>query len=359
MKIGVNSRIYQSSNSGIQYSIKMLYKSLISSDKNNEYIFFQTSDNKRIGKTRILNLKVFPFSSALFDLFLINILLKREKLDIFHGPSNILPFFKLKKVKYLLTVHDLSSILFKKNHSHLFNLFFFWGIWKSLSNADIIVTPSQSTKKDIINIYKIPEEKIKVVYWGVNKFYFNKSKIKRIVNDKYFFSLTTHSKRKNIMTILKVFAANKHLKKFKYVIAGLVSVNQLVNLRKEIERLRLTGRVLILGYVTEKQLKNLYENAEFFIYPSFYEGFGFPVLEAMICKCPVITSNNSSLVEITPNDDWLIDPYDIENISVKIDRLLSLAKKERLKLVNNNYDFAKNFTWEKTAKKYLNIFKVV
>lgn len=152
---------------------------------------------------------------------------------------------------------------------------------------------------------------------------------------------------------------SKHneLKKYKYVIAGIIDENQLIELNDIIKKLGLINNVVIWGYASEDQLKNFYQNAEFFIFPSFYEGFGFPVLEAMACKCPVITSNNSSLIEIMPNKNWLVDPYNLEDIFDKMSKIIKLEKEERKELINANWEFSKKFSWRKTGEEYANLFK--
>ena len=355
MKIGVNSRIYQNENTGIPYYIECLYKKLLKIDKSNRYIFFQIQRNKTIGKTKTINLPNNNLSTFLFDNFLINNLIDNEKIDIFHGPAHILPFFKNKNIKYLLTVHDLSFLTLKNNQFLLFNLYYRYVIPRALKNADIIIADSRNTKEDIRRFYHIADNKIKVIYLGVNDIYFSLKKTKRLITDRYFLSLTTHPKRKNILRILEILARNKNLSDYKYVIAGLIKGEQLSSLKKKVKELNLENRVVVFGYATEEGLKNLYQNAEFFIYPSFYEGFGLPILEAIACKCPVIASNTSSIPEIYPDKNWLINPYNQDDISNKIDKMITLSKSERNCLIEKNYNFSKRFTWEETAQNYLRL----
>jgi len=355
MKIGVNSRIYQNSKTGIPNFIECLYKKILEVDKKNQYVFFQTDDTKKIGLTKKVKLPNSLFGIFLFDNFLINQLIESEKINVFHGPANILPFFRKKKVKYLLTVHDLSFLLFPQNYSRLFNLYYKYFVERSLDNADVIVTDSKSTKNDIKKFYRIPDNKIKVIYLGVNNAFFKANKKKRLIKDKYFFSVK-YSKRKNTLSILKAMVKNEKLLEYKFVIAGLRTEHQLKKLKEKVKELHLENNVILFGYATERELISLYQNAEFFIYPSFYEGFGFPVLEAMACKCPVITSDNSSLREITPDKEWLVDPYNLNDISNKINKMLSLSKEERSELIQKNYNFAQKFTWERTVREYIKIF---
>jgi len=358
MKIGVNSRIYQEKSGGIQYYIERLYKKCLEIDRENHYIFFQSNKLKKIGDTRVFNTLRGSLGSLLFDNFLVNKLIDNEEIDIFHGPANILPIFKKKGVRYIVTIHDLYFLVFPEDVSFLFNLYFKISVKRSLRNADIIVADSQSTKKDIVIFYKIPENKIKVIYPGIGNIYFNSSeKRKRLVQEKYFFSVTTHPIRKNILSVLEAMKKNDKLKDIKYVIAGIITSNQQKELEIKIENLKLEDRVVLVGYVTEEQLISLYQNAEFFILAPFYDGFSFPVVEAMASKCPVITSNNSALIELIPDHRWLVDPYDVNDISNKINQILDLSFKERQNLIDQNYRFAQQFTVENTAKEMLNIFK--
>ena len=122
-------------------------------------------------------------------------------------------------------------------------------------------------------------------------------------------------------------------------------------LTRQVRELGLESQVKFFGYATEEQLYSLYAFAEFFIYPSFYEGFGIPVLEAMACHCPVITSNTSSLTELTPDPKWLVEPGSVTSIASKMRQLVRLPIHERKRLVDQNYHFAKQFTWERTAQR--------
>lgn len=357
MNIGVNSRIFQNSNSGIPNFIEHMYKTLLHSDKKNTYTFFQTNLNKTLGETDLLPLPQNTLSAAIFDNFLLTWRILNKNITVLHAPANILPAFLPKKVKCVLTIHDLSSLIFPKNHSKVFNLYYKYSVGRSLKRADIIVSDSQNTKEDIKRFYNIPDEKIKVIYLGVNKSFIESREKQRLVKKKYFFSLTTHPKRKNIVSILEILHKYEEFKNYAYVIAGLIEPEQRRDLEQQIKMLGLERQVVIYGYASDQDLVNLYHNAAFFIYPSFYEGFGFPVVEAMMSNCPVITSNNSSLKEITPDKQWLVDPYDISDIYKKMKAIISLNPSARRKLIKKNYLFAKHFTWERCAKEYLEIFQ--
>jgi glycosyltransferase involved in cell wall biosynthesis len=355
VRIGVNSRMYQQTNIGIPYYIKCLYEKLITSHAEYDYVFFQTDTNKTIGPTCVFNGPKTGIYGGLFDLLFVLFLIKKERINIFHGPSNILPLFKLKNVRYILTVHDLSFLFFPNNHSKLFQIYYKYGLKISLKNADEIIAVSNNTKNDIIKYFNINKDKIKVIYPGVNSTLLEYKEEQRLVSNKYFFSITTHPVRKNILSIIKLLAIKPDLKKYVYVVAGLFESTQLEILKDLINKYKLEDNVIIWGYATEQELVNLYKNSEFFIYPSFYEGFGFPIVEAMSCKTLVITSNNSSMKELLPNKDYLVDPYNIDDIYSKMRYALDRTPAERNADIESNYIFSSRFNWTSTANKFIRL----
>ena len=125
-----------------------------------------------------------------------------------------------------------------------------------------------------------------------------------------------------------------------------------------INDLEITKNVKILGYISKKELASLYKFAEFFIYPSFYEGFGIPVVDALNLCCPVITSNISCLPEVVPEGyDFLVDPYSISDIRIKMENMIKLSESEKKNLIEKNLNFAKKFAWQNTAKQTLEVYK--
>jgi glycosyltransferase involved in cell wall biosynthesis len=198
-----------------------------------------------------------------------------------------------------------------------------------------------------------------VIPLGVSECFLRQENIgtERLIREEYFFSLTTHPRRKNIHSVLTVLARSTTLQNLKYVIAGLMPDAYLQELKREINDLRLNDKVILFGYATEAQLKNLYQHAAFFVYPSFYEGFGFPILESMACGTPVIASGTSSMSEIMPQAEWRINPHDLDDLQNKMEKMLDVSGSHREELIKQNLEFSKNFTWNKTALQYLNLYK--
>ena len=356
MKIGVNSRIYQNSESGIPYYVKLLYANILKIDDINDYIFFQTNRTKVLGNTRTISLPNNLLGNSFFDSLLVNSLSARENIDVFHGTSFSLPLVRDTNVRYVLTIHDLAFLTFPEFYSRIYKTYFGFIVKRSLQNADTVVCDSECTRRDVLNFFNIPENKVKTVLLGVNETFLNITRKKSLINERYFFSITTHPKRKNILRVLKAMSASKLLREMKYVVAGLISKRHLEELFVVISDLNLQNNVIIRGYVSEEELISLYQNAEFMVYPSLYEGFGFPILEAMASYCPVISSNTSSLVELNSQVKWQINPDDTEEIMDKMERMSILSIEERSMLISANRKFAENFRWHKTANEMINIF---
>jgi len=361
MKIIVNTRLVVEKFTGIQNYIESLYGEILRIDKKNSYKFVQSSPNKKIGDTEIIKTPRGTFFNALFDCFLMNRILRKNnnRNIIFHGTSFVLPFYKLKNVKYVLTIYDLNFKVLPQKYFTFFN--FYYGIFlkRSLINADKIIAISECTKRDIINFYNVPADKIIVTYLAGNVFFdVCDKKVERIYGEKYFLAVTTHPIRKNTMSVIKALAKSNILRKYKFVITGSISHEQKQEIFRLAKKLKVHNNIRLMGHVSREDLLSLYNHAEFFVYPSFYEGFGLPVLEAMMAKCPVIVSNVSCLPEVViKNYQYLVDPYSIDDIRKKMEDMAMLPRSERKKLVLKNYVFSKNFSWEKCAKKTISIFK--
>lgn len=354
--IFVNSRLYEVNGTGIPNYIKSLYSEIEKKDHMNSYTFLQTGRQKTLGVTKI-NGKSTYFGAVAFDLFqVVGLIPSNNEPVILHGASNILPLRKPKNAKFVVTIHDLAFLRYPQYQSKAFNIYYKFAVKRALKLADIVVAVSRNTMRDIVDLYHTPPEKIRVIYPGISQPFITSEKYKRLIPERYFLSICTHPKRKNIISVLDAMASNSNIQDLKYVIAGHMSQNHREELQEKIHSSGLDGRVIIYGYAEEGELVSLYQNAEFFIYPSFYEGFGFPVLEAMSLGCPVITSNNSSLTEITPDRKWLIDPLSIDDISEAMSRMAQLSSDERSRLIEANSMHAANFRWSTAATDMIELF---
>ncbi len=361
MRVGVNSRLFQYADTGISIFIKSLYKNIINNSKVNydNLFFFQTNLNKKIGKTKKINTK-FLSSDILFDLYQINDLIKKYNIDIFHGPSNILPLTKQKRTKYALTIHDLSFLTLPKLNNFFFRNYYKVMVGESIRRADLVICDSESTKNDVLNFYQHRNYDLEVIPLAIEKNkYQNIKSLKNPINNEYILTLCTHPKRKNIKNILTAYSKSSLRYRYKFILAGYIEKVAIDDFRKLIKNLKIENNVIITGFIDEKELEAYYRYASFFIYASFYEGFGLPILEAMHFKVPILTSNISSMTEFNIPKEFLVNPYDVIDITKKMDFVNQLTKKSLSIVTKKNYEYSKNFSWDKTAQLYINAFKKI
>jgi glycosyltransferase involved in cell wall biosynthesis len=291
--------------------------------------------------------------------------LKKYPLDIVHDPYELGPFTFSQSFRKVITVHDLTPLLFPS--------LFKWGdvmlhrllLKKTINKADRIITDSYHSQKDLMEYLDVPKEKIEVIYLGKDES-FKPLKLKEITNVKEKYSLPTQfilsvgglHPIKNIPRLLKAFyLAQKDGLEHKLVIVGGV-VDKTEDIFNTIKVLGLEEEVIFTGTIPHNDLIGLYNAADLFTYPCLYAGFGFPPLEAMSCGTPVITSSTSSLPEVAGDAAVLINPYETREIAKAINEVLS-DKKVMKTLIKNGFKRAEMFNWRKTAEETLEVYKQV
>lgn len=285
--------------------------------------------------------------------------------DLYHITNQNLSFLKL--TPKIVTCHDLIQYLFAPTPFHRLHAEL---SHSGLKNAEFVITVSHSTKKDLIKFYSMPEERIKVIYEGIDHGHFYKREKTSSLYQmfglspqyKYILHLSMEVATKNVAGIIQAFAklAKEYgLNDVKLIKAGVPKYQQdrkrNLNL---IKKLRLEESVIFLDYIPEKDLPSLYGATDLFVFPSFYEGFGFPVLEAMACGTPVITSNTSSLPEVVGDAGVMVDPYDVDALAKAMyDVLTNKALSEEM--IHKGVERAKIFTWEKCAEETLKVYEEI
>ncbi|MBU0597363.1 glycosyltransferase family 4 protein [Patescibacteria group bacterium] len=374
MKIGIDCRTILNpklgEGAGVGHYTYYLVKNLIKIDKKNQYILFfdwRFRDMKEF-ESKNVKVKNFPFSQYnkflpfAYSHMLISAYLIKENLDIFHSPVSSLPLTYPKKS--LVTVHDLAIY---KNPAWFPSQIFSTKLLvpQSLRKADKIIAVSQSTRKDLKDIFNVPAKKMKVIYEGTvvkkvpvkSRHLDGHKKFKIWPN--YIFFVGTLEPRKNVQNIIRAYKklidGKQGFQKYQLVLAGSKGYKneQVFN---EIKTLKLAKQVKYIGYITHNQKMDLLRKATCFIFPSSYEGFGLPVVEAMALGTPVITSNVSSLPEVASQAALLVDPEKELDIAKALKRLLSnKALQESLK--KKGLQRAKEFTWEKCAKETIKVYE--
>jgi glycosyltransferase involved in cell wall biosynthesis len=276
--------------------------------------------------------------------------------DIYHFlrpiaiPTNL-------KGKMIVTILDMIPQLFPKTISG-----FEYNIFKTALNLiqkmnPHIITISQSAKNDILNYFDFDESNIDVVPCGIDKTIIGEKQSVSKYPYPYFYYVGSIEHRKNILRILEAFetTAEKYAD-VRLILSGSRTVYQ--DIDEAINTHKYRDRIILTGYASEEEKNNLLTNATAFLFPSLYEGFGLPVLEAMACGCPVITSNVSSLPEVTGDAGILIDPTSTEQLSFQMERVL-LSPSLQSDLRKKGIERAKLFTWDRTAELTEQVYKKV
>ncbi len=262
------------------------------------------------------------------------------------------------KIPQAVVIHDLTTFKYPdhlgKKLSHYFNR----QTLQACTLAAKIIAISKSTKNDLIDILKIPENKIEVIYPGQNKFPEMAATLPAgLKNQGYILAVGTLEPRKNLTGLLEAYALlpPSLSEKYPLVIAGGKGWNagKIFDL---VSGLHLEDKTKFLGFISDKTLARLYHEAALFVYPSLYEGFGLPVLEAQSFGVPVVTSNVSSLPEVVGESGILVDPHDLQALTSAIQRLLE-NKTEAQKLGEKGLKQAKKFSNEISARKVSQILK--
>ena len=335
-------------------------------DSNKDYIFYLFTDEENY-LNKFKNIKVIHIKKTnkiFWDYFKSFFVLKKYNLNTVFYTKNIIPithlFLFFKKVNF---VYDLAY--FKKD----LNAYKFWDTlyMKSLMKlsckiSDKTICISESTKKDLVEILKINPNKIQTVYLAVeNNFEIikDKKKLEKIKNkyklkQPFIFYCGSISPRKNVLRMLKSFNEIKNKIPHNFYLTGRAEWGG-VEFADYIEKNNLQKRVRKIGFVEEEDLPALYNLADIFLFPSLYEGFGLPILEAQACGCPVITSNISSMPEVAKNDNAiLVNPYNEKEISHAILKIIQSRDFKEI-IVKNGQENVEKFSWKKTANETLKL----
>lgn len=345
----------------------------IKEDKANEYYLFVNHQNHH----------VFPSSGNLYKIlcrgtqyckpfrlfweqFILPLQILIYRIDILFSPANISPIFFLP-CKSVLTIHDLMWLIWKKDYARGEDVLSKFVVTRSAQRANKIIAVSERTKRDIVRILKLPVEKIVVIHEAVSDVFqyvrhSDKIELKADMSfhSDFILSVGTTHHHKNFLGLLNAYKLLKEKRssfKYKLVIAGMPghAHSEVLN---RVKTLKLEEDVIIKGYVSTEELKALYCTAELFVFPSLYEGFGLPLLEAMASGTPIVSSDAASLPEVGGDAVIYFNPFDINDMAEKI---LMVLENNNLKsiLIRKGYERIKNFSWEKAGQETLRIFEEV
>jgi glycosyltransferase involved in cell wall biosynthesis len=283
-----------------------------------------------------------------------------NKIDIYHGLSHELPIgIEKTNIKTVVTIHDLIFIRYPQLFRTIDRKIYYTKFKSACQRADKVIAISQQTKQDIINFFYIPEEKIEVVYQGCNAIFHHpmadnkKQAVQKKYNlpKDYLLSVGSIEERKNLLTILKVL---KELPNQKLVIIGNGKAYKIKCLRF-ISKHNLSDRVLFLSELNLAEMAAIYQNAQMLIYPSIFEGFGIPILEALFSKTPVITSKDGCFTEAGGTATKYINPLSIKQMKEAILEIRN-SKELQEKMKTEGLEHAKNFTDDKIADNLMKVY---
>lgn len=372
MKFSIDARgINLYKGSGIGTYTENLLRELLNIDTKNNYSIFWTGENYEDYKKD--NSKII-FTSKKHGTFYENYYypnyIEENNIDMHHIPQNGIGLNELYTSPIVVTIHDLIPYILPETVGRGYLERFLRDMPLIVRDSKVILTVSEYSKRDIIKFFPfVNEEKIFVTPLAANKSYkpLNKTNCIEYIKNKYSIDspfilyIGGFSTRKNVKELIIAFnKIQKSLKKnYKLVLCGSIR-DEGIKLQELCKELLMDDKIIFTGFVPNDELPLFYNAAEVFIYPSSYEGFGLPPLEAMSCATPVITSNLTSIPEVTKDCAILINPFDKDELASSI---LTLLNSESLlqEYSEKGYNNSLNFTWENTAiatlKAYEHVFE--
>ena len=355
MRIAFSARGLSVRSGGMHQLIKSLLPALAEQCAGDELFVFYNSE-RWLGLTPGCKEIIIKSRNRLWwDQVLLPKMLRKFKIDAVICPKNVTPF--LAKCRCYINIADLAYFDRQLNaYPFLDTMYMRTLIPLSVRKADGIFAISEHTRKDIIHYTGCEPEKIKVAYLAADKMYQpidNADQLRYVrqkydIGDKFIMYVGSLSPRKNIVRLLEAFSLLRDKIEHKLVLTGSKSWKD-STVYQAMEQLDLTGRIKKLGFVDHDDMPALYNLADAYVYPSLYEGFGLPVLEAMQCGCPVVTSSATSLPEVAGDAAVIVDPLDVGAIADSIYQVLT-DNQLRERLISRGFEQAKKFSWNQTAK---------
>jgi glycosyltransferase involved in cell wall biosynthesis len=369
MKVALNAMQVRAAKSGVGQYIYGLLGAMLSANHFDQFLMFCSHENIENYRLPARNLENVPWglSASNKSLRLLNeyVNLPREiaqrEADVFHGMSNFLPLRKF--CPYVVTIHDLSYFVHPERCPFVRRQYWYAMTRHTVKIADAIITDSENSRHDIVRFFPAAAGKVSVVPLAAHEHFRvvdhgrEKSAVAaRGITAPYLLFVGTLEPGKNIVNLIRAFdAISAEFPEHHLVIIG--DKGWLFeDIFRAAQRAKARNRITITGHVPDDELVDFYNFCDVFVYPSTYEGFGLPPLEAMACGAPVITSAVSSIPEVVGDAAVLVDPYSEREIARAIRRLLS-EKDSRLELSRKGREQAAKFSWDTAAQQTLRVYK--
>ncbi len=367
MRIAIDARKLH--DFGIGTYIRNLLHHLAQIDRQTDYILLCSPEDRSIAPSLGENFRAVcepagPYS--LREQVSIPYTVRRERVDLFHAPHYVLP--ALTPARTIVTIHDCIHLMFPQYlPNRLGYAYARASLWTAAHKSDRILTVSEASKRDILRFFNVPREKIVVIPNAIDARFGIEPSEEQVVrtreryqlNDQFVLYAGNIKPHKNLERLIEAFyRVRRHgLDHVRLLIIG-DEISKLQTLRRAVHRHMLHKHVRFLGFVPQETLVVLYRLASVFVFPSLYEGFGLPPLEAMASGTPVVTSNVSSLPEVVGDAAVLVNPYDVEAIADGIRRVLT-DDALRVDLRRRGLARAQDYSWERSVRRVREIYHEV
>ncbi len=361
MTIGIDaSRALKQNKTGVEWYAYYIIENLLQIDSANQYIlYYKNQPNewlKKLSERKNVKIKrlCWPFR-YFWTQGRLSLEMLLHKPNVLFIPASAMSIIHPKNT--ISAIHDVGFMKYPEAYSKWQLKYLKWSTKFAVKHARKIITISEFSKQEIIKYFKADADKIAVTYLAVENQNPTSSQKNKKINSPYIFFIGRLEKKKNIMGIIQAFVLFKQNNQLshKLVLAGSRGYGW-QEAEKLIKQNNLQNDVIITGYVSDEDLPYLYNGADLFLFPSLYEGFGLPILEAMAYGAPVITSNFGAMAEVTGDSAILVDPNYYKNIAEQISKVLE-NKELQKDLIKKGLQQVKKFSWEKCAKETLEILE--
>jgi glycosyltransferase involved in cell wall biosynthesis len=352
---------------GIGTYVRNLLRHLARIDQSTDYVVLcgegDTATVEKLG----VNFRAVPEKSRPYSVreqLTVPFDLRRERVDLFHAPHYVLP--PLTPCPAVVTIHDCIHLRFPQYlPNRVAYAYARASLWIATHRSHRILTVSEASKRDILRYFRVPEKKIDVIYNAIDERFGqppNPEEMERVreryqLDDPFILYAGNIKPHKNLERLIEAFHSLRRGGGFDTVRLLIIGdeISKYATLRRAVHRHKLHKYVRFFGFVPDETLASLYRLASVFVFPSLYEGFGLPPLEAMASGTPVITSNVSSLPEVVGDAALLIDPYEPESIADAMRRVLTdAALRDQLRA--RGFQRAREFSWDRSVRRVREIY---
>ena len=363
LRIGINGRFLVAKQTGVQRAAYNLLMSLLELDKRNTYVVFTGEEQKTNPVWEKPNVEMVyshiksgeNVKNHLWEQFVLPKLAISAKVDLLHSPANMAPL--LFRGRSIVNIHDLCFIVNPQWYSFAFRNLYSLLIPKIARSASRVITNSNNSRNDIFQYCGVDSNKVNLIYWAVDESFrdIDPTFSAKLPSDDFILYVGSLEPRKNISNLILAYERFREQHPSIKTKLCLIGGENPLFATVKLEAKRFKDDIFLLGYVDETLLRYCYRKARCVVYPSLYEGFGLPPLEAMACGAPVITSCTSSLPEVVGKAALLINPFDVNQIANAMFQVVSnpdLAQK----LSKLGLERVKQFSWSRVARHTLSIY---